>query len=97
MNSNRTWETVGRLVETGLLALLTAFLIFFSAFVVPELPAMGARAQRVRAQQIAAENAYYCERLGMKAGTPKYNQCLLDLGEFRQKIENRFADETQLP
>jgi hypothetical protein len=55
------------------------------------------RAQIIRIQQIAAEHAYYCEKLEMKAGTPKHNQCLLYLGEFRQKVGNRFADENQFP
>jgi hypothetical protein len=92
-----SWETVGRTVETGLWAILVAALIFFCAFVVPTLPAYWARAQIIRIQQIEAENAYYCEKLEMNAGTPKHSQCLLYLGEFRQKVGNRFADENQFP
>ena len=98
MKSKNIWEMVGQIydnVEMGLWALLTAGVIFFCAFIAPKLPAYWARAQRIRVQEIAAENAYYCEKLGMKAGTPKFSQCLLYLGEFRQKVENRLADEIE--
>lgn len=29
----------------------------------------------------------------MKANTQKYEKCLLDLGDFRLKVENRIYDE----
>ena len=44
--------------------------------------------------KISAENELYCEKLGMKLGTEKHNQCLLDLGEFRMHVEKRLRDES---
>jgi hypothetical protein len=90
----KTWQTVYHNVESALWALLLSSVIYFFAFVAAKLPEMGARAERTRAQEVAAENAYYCERMGMGTGTQKYSQCLLDLGEFRLKVEKRITDES---
>ena len=43
-------------------------------------------------QEIATENEAFCEKLDLKRGTSKYNQCLLDIGQFRLKVENRVLD-----
>lgn len=75
-------------------ALLLAFVIYFVVFVVPILPAMRAQYQRVRAREIADENALYCKRLNMKVGTQTYNDCLLVLGDFRLKVEQRIYNES---
>jgi hypothetical protein len=98
MKANKIWRITDQIydtIETGLWALLVAGLIFFSAFVAPTLPTYWAQAEVTRIQQIAAENEYYCEQLGMKPGTPKHDQCLIYLGEFRQKVENRLADDLE--
>ncbi len=79
--------------ELALWALLLAFLICFFVFVVPKLPEIQARMEGIRAEEIAAEDAYYCEKLQPPAGSQKYNQCLLDLDEFRLKVEKRIAAE----
>ena len=58
---------------------------------------MAARTQvTIRAQEIAAEYAYYCEKFGFSPRAPKYEQCFLDLEEFRLKVEKRIADEQVL-
>ena len=98
MNSNRIWELVSRIydnVETALWATLLAFVIYFVVFEVPNLPAYWAGVERVRAQEIAAENSHYCDMIGLKAGTQKHEQCVLYLGEFRLKVEKRIADENE--
>ena len=82
MNSDKIWESVSRIyddVEIALWALLLSGTIFFFAFTVPKLPQIWARAETIRSQEIAAENARYCEKLGMTAATQKYEQCLLTL------------------
>jgi hypothetical protein len=96
MNPNKIWKLVSRIydnVENALWAALFAFVIYFIAFDVPNLPERWARAERIRAQEIATENARYCEKIGLKAGTQKHEQCLLYLGEFRLKVETRITDE----
>ena len=83
MKSSKNWEkVVGRVydnVEAALWAALLAFVIYFI---------------NARVQEIAAENALYCEKFGMKVGTEKHKQCLLDLGEFRTKVEKRVYDQS---
>ena len=43
-------------------------------------------------QEFAAENAAFCEKVDLKRGTNKYNQCLLDTGQFRLNAEKRVLD-----
>ncbi len=91
------WEKVGRLydnVEAALWATLLAFVLYFTVFIIPKLPETRARNERVWVQEISAENELYCEKLGMKLGTEKHNQCLLDLGEFRMNVEKRMREES---
>jgi hypothetical protein len=98
MKADKLWYIVVRVyedVETGLWALLITSVIFFIAFVVPRLPEIRAGIARTRAQEIAAENAKYCQELGMKAGTRMYSQCLLTLGDFRLKVEQRIEKENE--
>ena len=90
------WEKVGRLydnVEAALWATLLAFVLYFTVFIIPKLPEIRSRNERVRVQEIAAENATYCEKFGMRVGTDKHNR-LLDLREFRMKVEKRMHDES---
>ena len=77
---DKIWESVGRIydeVEIALWALLLSGTICFFAFTVPKFPQIWARVEGIWAQEIAAEYAYHCEKMGMKAATQKYEQCLL--------------------
>jgi hypothetical protein len=73
--------------------MLFAFVVYFITFVLPKLPEIQAQQARVRAEEVDAENASLCEKLSIKRGTDKFNQCLLDVGEFRWKVEKRASDE----
>jgi hypothetical protein len=80
-------------IEIAMWAMLFAFVIYVITFVLPKLPEIQAQRTRVRVEEIGAENASLCEKLSNKRGTDKYNQCLLDVGEFRSKVEKRANDE----
>jgi hypothetical protein len=80
-------------VHAALWALLGAGLLLFLVVILPTLPAHRANAERLRALQIAAENRNYCEKWGMLAGTRRYAQCMLDLGELRISIARQLADD----
>ena len=98
MNPNRILASVRRIydnAETALWATLLAFVIYFVVFEVPNLPAHWAGVERIRAQEIAAENSHYCDMIGLKAGTQKHEQCVLYLGEFRLKVEKRIINESE--
>jgi hypothetical protein len=98
MKSLKISKIVGRIydnVEIALWAMLLAFVMYFVAFIVPNVPEIQARGERIRAEEIAAENALFCEKLGTIRGTEKYNQCLLDVGAFRLKVEKRINDENE--
>ena len=81
-------------VELALWATLIAFVIYFITFTFPKMPEIQAQNARIRAEKIAAENTSLCEKLSIKRGTDGYDQCLLDVGEFRWKVEKRIYDET---
>jgi hypothetical protein len=96
MKSNKVWELISQVydnVHAALWATALAFVIYLGIFVIPMLPSIQEQYQRVRAQEIADENALYCEKLNMKAGTQAYNECLLVLGDFRLKVEQRISSE----
>ena len=96
MNPDKILESVSRIydkVEITLWALILLGTICFFAFTVPNFLQIWARVEGIRAQAIAAENALYCEKLGMTTATQTYEQCLLTLGEFRLKVEKRIAAE----
>ena len=76
-------------IEVALWAALFAFVIYFTAFVLPKIPEIQAQRARVEVLEIGAENASLCEKLNIKRGTDDYNQCLLDVGAFRSKVEKR--------
>jgi hypothetical protein len=81
-------------IEIAMWAMLFAFVIYFIIFVLPKLPEVQTQNARIRIEQIGVENASLCEKLGIKPGAGSYNQCLLDVGEFRWKVEKRVYDET---
>lgn len=96
MRTNKIWRLIGRIydeVESALWALIIVSIIFFIVFVAPKIPEIRANIANARAEEIAAENAKYCEKLQMKAGTRSYRRCLLTLGEFRMKVEQRIDEE----
>ena len=74
---------------------LVAFLIFFAVFIAPRLPEARAEAERVRAQEIAAEHDLYCQGWGMGMATKLHDQCIRDLQEFRAKVERRFLADNE--
>jgi hypothetical protein len=93
--SPKTRETVSRVydhIEVALWAILFAFVIYFIAFVMPDVSETQAQRQIIRVQEIVAENEAFCEKLDLKRGTSKYNQCLLDIGQFRLNAEKRVLD-----
>jgi hypothetical protein len=94
--SPKFWEITRRIhhnVEIALAAILFAFVIYLTIFVIPKIPEIQAQFARVRAQEISAENAWLCENLNIKRGTDKYGQCLLHVGQFRLRAEKRVYDE----
>ena len=74
-------------------ALLAAFVIYFAVFMIPNMSNIRANFERVRIQEIANENASTCERLGFKRSTAEFGRCLLEIGDFRAKVENRIVGE----
>ena len=89
MNSERFWTLASRIydeVHLALWACVAAFAIYFAVFVAPKLPEAHARAESQRILRNAAENRQLCARWGLKAGTPAYEHCLLDLQGFRREI-----------
>jgi len=75
MKSNRVWELISHVydnVHAALWATLLAFVIYLGIFVIPMMPRIQEQYQRVRAQEIADENALYCKKLNMKVGTQAF-------------------------
>jgi hypothetical protein len=95
MKSFKTREIINRVsdhAEIALWAILASFVIYFFVFTLPNVSETQAQRERIRVQEIAAENEAFCEKLDLKRGTNKYNQCLLDIGQFRLKAEKRALD-----
>ncbi len=95
-SSGRGWRLISNVYDTAHLALwslLIAFVIFFCVFTLPQLPQVRANmeAQRLLARQ--AENITYCEKWGFARGTPKHQECVLDLQGLRAKTERRASDD----
>lgn len=96
MKSNRIWELLNHAydnVELALWAIGLATIVYLGVFVIPRIPSLREQYLRVRARETADENAIYCKKLNMKAGTQAYNECLLVLGDFRLKVEQRISSE----
>jgi hypothetical protein len=86
------FELIGKIYDAVHVALwsgLFAFVIFFLAFTVPELPRLRAEAQARQVLAIAAEDKGYCEKWGFHAGTHGHSLCVLDLQELRAQIKQR--------
>jgi hypothetical protein len=94
--NDRHWRVIVQVYDftnRTLWALLITYVIYFVVFTLPNLPKIWARIDRIRVQEIAAEDALYCEKLKMKAHTPSFDECLLILGDFRVKVEKRLNEE----
>jgi hypothetical protein len=74
-------------------AILVAFVLWFTVFIVPKLPEIRAQGEMLRDRAIAADEDLYCGKLGMGAKTTRYQDCISYLRDYRVKIEQRFADE----
>src|SRR5262245_60729157 len=95
MKSSKTREIVSRVydhVEIALWATLFAFVIYFIVFTMPNVAETQAQRERIRMQENAIQDAAFCEKLDIKRGNTKYDQCLLDMGQFRFNVEKRFLD-----
>jgi hypothetical protein len=80
------------LVHTVLWAGLAVWL----AILLNSLPKMSearAVAERQRAQDLIAENHFYCTKWGLVAGTHEHTLCTMDVQEIRAKHEKRLADD----
>ncbi len=80
-------------INIALWALAVVLAFYVVVFIAPKLPELRARAEALRAEAINAQDEWYCQRWHMGPGTPMHSQCVLDLVQYRQSIENRFADE----
>lgn len=99
-NSGRGWKLIRSVYDTVHMALwsvLIAAVIFVCMFTLPNLPRLQAQAELQRAQEIAAENRYYCEKWGFPAETHRYAVCTLDLQELRAKMDLRASDSIMFP
>jgi hypothetical protein len=83
-------------VQMALWATLVGYVIFFLIFIVPNVPEAQSQAERLRAQEIAAEHKFYCQKWGIMERTHEYAICIHDLQEFREKVEKRILDETEM-
>ena len=79
-------------IESALCAILFSLTIYFIAFIMPNASRTQTEMQRIRLLEIAAEEGKFCEKLDMKRGTDKYNQCLLNIGQFRLNAEKRVLE-----
>jgi len=50
-------------------------------------------AERQRAQELIAENHFYCSKWGLAPGTHEHTICTMDVQEIRAKHEKRLADD----
>lgn len=97
MDGNRD-ENIGaygpvyRAIERALWALGPA-LILFLLLTYPSMQANRQEAATQRDMAIAAENAEYCTKWGMPAGSAAHLSCLHDLAAIRGRSEQRVRDE----
>jgi hypothetical protein len=94
MKSNKLLRSIFGNVHAAFWAILLASVSFFIIFVLPRIHESSDRAERLHAQEISAEDDWYCDRWEMGPGTEMNNQCLTDLAQLRAAIERRIADES---
>jgi hypothetical protein len=76
--------------------ILWAGLAVWLAILLNSLPKMTearAVAERQRAQELIAENNFYCSKWGLVAGTHEHTICTMDVQEIRTKHEKRLTDD----
>ena len=99
VNSQRILEVVRAIydeVNLALWAVAVALLVYVVVIVLPQVPQARAQVELLRAQQINAENDWYCARWHMGQGAAMHDQCIMDLQQLRTSIENRIADENDI-
>jgi len=77
----------------ALWAIAVAFASWALLFALPRLPEVRARAEALRAYEIAGEQDLFCGKLGMGPKTPGYLPCISTLQDYRARIEQRMADD----
>ena len=82
-------------IERALWALGPALLLLI-ALGYPSQQAARQQAAVDQSIEIAAENAEYCAKWGMLAGSTEYGSCLRDLIGIRARTEQRSRDEAAL-
>ena len=80
-------------VEAALWASLVVFVIYFCAFVVPDMPQQQAKAKLVRDREIANENSHYCAKWGKELATREHMLCTMDLQELRKSVHQSLAND----
>lgn len=93
------WKFVEELydaVHMVLWAALLAVVLFLGLFVLPKLPEMQVQAALKRADAIAAENRFYCEKWGFAPASHQHTMCTVDLQHLRKTIEQRAMDDSVL-
>lgn len=97
MASEKTLVLVRKIyneVHAALWALAIVSALYALTIVVPRLPAARAEAEWRHAQDVMAENESCCAKLHMGPGTALHDQCMKNVGEFRQKVEQRMVEDS---
>jgi hypothetical protein len=93
--SPRTLKTIRLAYSTAhvflwcLLAIWAAVLLFS----IPRISEARAVAERELAQQISAENRFFCEKWGLRANTHEHVICTMDLNDIRARTEERLTED----
>lgn len=74
-------------INLALWAALLAGIVFFFAFVAPDIPAIQRRAATAEAARFIGQCSFYCEKWGFARGSLKHSQCMQDLKQFRREIQ----------
>ena len=78
-------------VHMGLWAILIAGLIFFGVVGLPAMTPDEAGYAAARAHANETEDAFYCRRWGLIAGSGKHRTCMSDLEQLRRSVEKQMA------
>jgi hypothetical protein len=81
-----------RRVGTWTPIVAVAGVVIVLAAVLPS-PAMRAKAEQLKAEQIDQENRTLCEKIGMLPGSERFAACASVLSEVRKRQAERFAAE----
>jgi hypothetical protein len=92
-NAKRIIRRIYDEVHAALWALLCVGTAYVLVFVIPNLQEIRARAELRRAQEITAEDRFYCSKWGMPEGTRLFMPCALDLQKIRAEAERRMSSD----